>query len=68
MFSFSYKRSMKAKTLASAQAVRFAVDKTIDPALLFQRFFVVSQIELHIQMHHPYCPRIEDIVRQKASY
>ena len=34
---------MKAKTLASSVAVDVAKDKTIDPALLFQRFLVVSQ-------------------------
>jgi len=38
-----YKRSMKAKTLASSEAIDVAKDKTIDPALLFQRFLVVSQ-------------------------
>lgn len=43
VFSFSYKRTMKAKTLASTRAVRVAEDRTIDPALLFQRFLVVSQ-------------------------
>lgn len=43
LFSFSYKRSMKAKTLASTVAVDVAKDNTIDPALLFQRFLVVSQ-------------------------
>ena len=31
------------KTLASARAVKVAEDRTIDPALLFQRFLVVSQ-------------------------
>ena len=35
---------MKVKTLASAEAVKVTEERTIDPALLFQRFLVVSQI------------------------
>jgi len=43
VFSFSYRRNMKAKTLASASTIRITEDRTIDSALLFQRFLVVSQ-------------------------
>ena len=42
IFSYSHKRNTKVKTLASARAVKVAEDRTIDPALLFQRFLVVS--------------------------
>ena len=41
--SRSFKRSSKVKTLASGSVVKVAEDRTIDPALLFQRFLVVSQ-------------------------
>lgn len=34
---------MKIKTLASAGAIKVSEDQAIDPALLFQRFLVVSQ-------------------------
>ncbi|KAK6176032.1 hypothetical protein SNE40_014396 [Patella caerulea] len=42
IFSYSHKRNTKVKTLASSRAVKVAGDRTIDPALLFQRFLVVS--------------------------
>ena len=40
---YSYKRKMKVETLASARAIKVSEDQAIDPALLFQRFLVVSQ-------------------------
>jgi 5'-3' exonuclease len=43
VFSFSFKRSDKAKTLANSSAVKVAPDRTIDPGLLFQRFLVASR-------------------------
>lgn len=43
LFSVKYKRSMKTKTLPSSEATNVAKDKTIDTALLLQRFLVVSQ-------------------------
>jgi len=43
VFSYAHKRSLKAKTLASSKNVRVSEDRSIDPALLFQRFLVVSQ-------------------------
>ena len=48
--SYSHRRNSKAKTLASAKAVKVAEDRSIDPALLFQRFLVVSQTgELNLE-------------------
>ena len=43
VFSYSHKRSLNAKTLASSKNVKVSADRSIDPALLFQRFLVVSQ-------------------------
>lgn len=43
VFSYSHKRSLKAKTLASSKNVKVSAYRSIDPALLFQRFLVVSQ-------------------------
>ena len=43
IFSFSYKRKMKVKTMASARAIEVTEDRAIDPALLFQRFLIVPQ-------------------------
>ena len=43
IFSYSHKTSLNVKTLASSSAINVADDRTIDPALLFQRFLVVSQ-------------------------
>ena len=42
-FTFSFKRKDRAKTLGDSSAVKIAPDRTIDPALLFQRFLVVSR-------------------------
>ena len=43
IFSYSHKRNTRVKTLATARAIKITEDRTIDPALLFQRFLVVSQ-------------------------
>ena len=49
-FTFSFKRKDKAKTLGDVSAVKVAPEQTIDPALLFQRFLVVSKTgELSLQ-------------------
>ena len=46
----SFKRKDRAKTLGHSSSVPIAPDRTIDPALLFQRFIVVSQTgDLSIQ-------------------
>ena len=42
VFEYSYRRK-KVKTLASTRSIKVTVDRVIDPALLFQRFLVVSQ-------------------------
>jgi len=41
VFSFSHRRNMKTKTLASASKIRIAEDRATDSGLLFQRFLVV---------------------------
>ncbi len=59
IFSYSYKRSSKAKTLATATAVKIGDEQTIDPALLFQRFLVVSRtgdLSLDDVMSYELCP------------
>ena len=43
VFEYSCRRKNKVKTLASARSIKVRVDRVIDPALLFQRFLVVSQ-------------------------
>lgn len=44
VFSLSFKRKDKAKTLANISSVKVTPERTIDPGLLFQRFLVVSQL------------------------
>ena len=43
VFSYLHKRTNAVKTLASTRAVTVDKERGIDPALLFQRFLVVSQ-------------------------
>jgi len=45
VFTFSFSRKDKAKTFGETLAVKVAPDQTIDSALLFQRFLVVSNTE-----------------------
>jgi len=45
VFSISFKRKDKAKTLGDMSSVQITSEQTIDPALLFQRFVVVSKTE-----------------------
>ena len=45
VFTFSFSRKDKAKTLGETSAVKVAPDRTIDSAHLFQRFLVVSRTE-----------------------
>ena len=42
-FAYMFKRKDREKTLGNISAVKIAADRTIDPALLFQRFLVVSR-------------------------
>ena len=44
-FTYKFKRKDRAQTLGNISAVKMAPDRTIDPALLFQRFLVVSRSE-----------------------
>ena len=39
-----FKRKDKAKTLANISSVKVALERTIDPGLLFQRYLVVSKL------------------------
>ena len=42
-FTVSFSRKDKAVTLGQQSTIKIAADRTIDSALLFQRFMVVSQ-------------------------
>ena len=42
-FTYKFKRKDRAQTLGNISAVKIAPDRTTDPALLFQRFLVVSR-------------------------
>jgi len=42
-FTYKFKRNDRAKTIGNISAMKIARDRTIDPALLFQRFLVVSR-------------------------
>ena len=42
-FTFSFSRKDKTVTLGQQSTIKIAADRTIDSALLFQRFMVVSQ-------------------------
>jgi len=46
VFEYSYKRKNKVKTLASARSIKVSEDRTIDPALLFQRFLLYHSPEI----------------------
>ena len=64
IFSYTYKRKVKVKTLAASHTIKITEDQTIDPALLFQRFHVVSQsgkLGLDEVLHYelsPYLPSL----------
>jgi len=42
-FTYKFKRNDQAKIIVNISVVKIAPDRTIDPALLFQRFLVVSR-------------------------
>jgi hypothetical protein len=42
-FTYKFKRKDRAQTLGNISAVKIGPDRTIDPALLFQRFLLVSR-------------------------
>ena len=43
-FTYKFKRKDRAQTLGNISAVKIAPDRITDPALLFQRFRVVSRL------------------------
>lgn len=43
VFTYTCKRKEKAKTMGDASAIKVTADRTIDPALLFQRLLVISR-------------------------
>ena len=57
-FTFSFKRKDKAQMLGAMSTVKIAPERTIDPALLFQRFRVVSKRE---------DPLLQDIMSYETS-
>ena len=72
-FQYSFKRKDRATTLGHSSSVPIVPDRTIDPALLFQSFIVVSQTgDLSMQelMKHelskypPACLK-QDIISEK---
>lgn len=74
IFSYSDKRNTKINLLASAKAVRVTEDRSINPALLFQRFLVVLQTgeldldEVRKYELFPYSPSLfEDKHRLRKS-
>ena len=42
-FTYKFKVKERVKTIGNISAVQIAPDRTIDPAILFQRFLVVSR-------------------------
>ena len=58
-FTFSFSRKDKAITLGQKSSIKVAPDRTIDSALLFQRFLIVSQtgeLSLEEVMHYELSP------------
>ena len=58
VFSYSHKRTYAVKTLASTRSVTVDKERGIDPALLFQRFLMVSQSG---------DPCLEDVMKYELS-
>ena len=52
IFSYTYKRKAKVKTLAASRTLKITEDQTINPTLLFQRFLIISQSILIYQGVH----------------
>ena len=64
IFSYTYKRKAKVKTLAASRTIKITEDQTIDPALLFQRFLVVSQsgeLGLDEVLHYELSPHLPSL-------
>ena len=61
IFSYTYKWKAKVKTLAAPRTIKITEDQTIDPALLVQRFLVVSQsgeLGLDEVLHYELSPHL----------
>ena len=59
IFIFSFKWKKKAKTLVYSSALKVAPYRTIDPALLFKRFLLVSKtsdLSLEVVMKYELSP------------
>ena len=64
IFSYTYKWKAKVKTLAASRTIKITEDQTIDSALLFQRFLVVSQSEelgLDEVLHYELSPHLPSL-------
>ena len=65
IFSYTYKRKAKVKTLAASRTIKITEDQTIDPALLFQRFLVVScqsgELGLDEVLHYELSPHLPSL-------
>ena len=64
IFSYTYKRKAKVKTLAASRTIKIAEDQTIDQALLFQRLLVVSQsgeLGLDEVLHYELSPHLPSL-------
>lgn len=58
IFGISFKRKERAKTLADESSIKVTQDRAIDPALLFQRFLIMSKTG-----HHS----LEDVIGYELS-
>ena len=64
IFSYTYKQKAKVKTLTASRTMKITEDQTIDPALLFQRFLVVSQsgdLGLDEVLHYEHSPHLPSL-------
>ena len=64
IFSYTYKWKAKVKTLAASRTIKITEDQTIDPALLFQSFLVVSQsgeLGLDEVLHYELSPHLPSL-------
>ena len=73
IFSYTYKRKAKVKTLAASRTIKIMEDQTIDPASLFQRFLIISQsgefgldevLHYELSPHPPSLFETKDVLRK----
>ena len=68
IFSYTYKRKAKVKTLAASRTIKITEDQIINPALQFQRFLVVSQsgeLGLDEVLHYELSPHLPSLFEAK---